>query len=235
MDSNAERPMRHTVIMTSFNRPKLVRTAISSVLGQTTGDLQFLITDDGSNDETISSINNAIKNDNRCTLLTRERVVETEDKARPNCMGRAAENINKALDLVTGDIVHYLCDDDWYHPKRFETFESLMTKSEVLVAYGRLVYMIDELTPISQERYFEEVKDPLGVLDLNQVIHKSSMLKQVPKWIDDPGFASDGYFFRGLMNTAKRFYGIDKVVAYKRFHKYNMQHTMRNTTGKREE
>lgn len=47
---------RHSVILGSYNRPKLIRLALDSVFAQTVQDFEVIITDDGSNEETLSAI-----------------------------------------------------------------------------------------------------------------------------------------------------------------------------------
>jgi glycosyltransferase involved in cell wall biosynthesis len=224
--------MKHSVILTSYNRPKMIRTSILSILEQTFQDFELVICDDGSNEETISSINDLIKNDSRCILLTVQH--EDDAKIRSDCAFRVIQRINDAIKIVSGDIIHYLADDDWFHKERFRIFEGVMAKDDVAVSYGRLVYMLDEKTDAGQDRYPAEVSDPYCVLDYNQVAHKRFIFKEVPVWVPDPvDYASDGHFFRAI-SKKWAFHGVDKVVAYKRGHAFNMQRTCSNTTGERE-
>lgn len=222
---------KHTVILGSYNRPKMIHQAIKSVLDQTVGDFQLIIADDGSNDETMAAIHQLIDKDTRCLLMTVDRLDDT--KERKDCANRAVQRINDAIPRITGDIVHYLADDDWYDTKRFEIFDELFLNRNVVVGYGRLMYANVDGTLKGTTRYFSNVPNPLCVLDHNQVCHRRMTYEKIQKWADAVDYTSEGHFFKALSHNW-RFYGIDKVVAYKREHPLCMTTTRHGSTGKRE-
>lgn len=224
--------MKHTVILGSYNRPKMVARAIESVFTQTVSDFQLIVTDDGSNTDTQESIRRALGNDRRGLFLT---VPHQDDSAaRPECANRAVQRINDAIPYVAGDIVHYLADDDWYAPENFEAFNEVFSKEGVVAAYGRLEYFDGAGRPLGRTRYPEFVGDPLGVLDHNQVAHGRAVFERIPRWADAFDYASEGHFFRAISKIWK-FYGIDRVVAFKTEHDLNMSSTQSRSTGKREQ
>lgn len=222
---------RHSVIVGSYNRPRLVSQAIVSVLEQTVQDFELIISDDGSNDETLSAIRALIDRDRRCRLLT----VEHLDDAlpRPDCQRRAVRRINDAIKVLTGDLVHYLADDDLFAVNRFEVFDELFADPAVVVGYGRLLYVDASGTPTGETRYFERVESPRRVLDQNQVVHRAEVFEQIPRWTEADHYESDGAFFTALSRIWP-FHGVDRVVGSKRLHALNMQDTMEHSTGKRE-
>ena len=222
---------KHTVILGSYNRPKLVRQAISSVLGQTVADWQLLIADDGSNEETLASIRDLIGQDRRCELLTAPHIDDA--LPRPDCANRAVQRINDAIKFVRGEVVHYLADDDWYDLRRFGVFDDLFSNPDIVAGYGRLNYADGNGTPLGLSRYFEVVSDPCQVLDQNQVAHRRLVFERIPKWPHAVDWASDGHFLREISRHWK-FHGIDRLVAFKREHSMAMCSTQVRTTGKRE-
>jgi len=208
----------------------MVKQAILSVLGQTVGDFQLIISDDGSNDETQSVIRSAIRNDPRCLFLTLGQ--QDDSHVRTDCLRRAVLRINDAIRLVRGEIIHYLADDDWYDPMRFSVFDELFMNPEVVVGYGRLTYVDGCGVPDGRTRYPEQVLDPNGTLDQMQVVHRRKIFERIPEWNPD-AIPSDGCFL-GNLSGLWRFHGVDKVVAYKRMHPLNMGNTMAQSTGRRE-
>lgn len=222
--------MMHSVIVGSYNRPRMVAQAIRSVLDQTAQEFQLLVADDGSNDDTLSAIRGLLGDDPRCSLLTVEH--EDDSRERPDCFRRAVLRINDAIRRVEGDIVHYLADDDWYAPTRFETFNDLFANPEVVVGYGRLWYVNADGSDYGYERFPIDVTNPCGLLDQMQIAHRRSVFDKIPKW-DEYAHPSDGVFMGG-MRSLWPFHGVDRIVAYKRMHALNMGETGNRSTGKRE-
>lgn len=238
--------MKHTVILGSFNRPTMVAEAIASIRAQTQADWQLIVTDDGSNEPTLAAIQEALRDlpvwsGTRTEALVRLSLSDTafvvqnpeQPPHRADASVRAIRGINAVLPLVLGDIVHYLADDDYYAPEAFAAFDELFARPEVMVGYGRLVYVNRDRQPTGEQRYFAgPVHDPYCVLDHNQVAHRRSCFEQVPRWeeVEHGDYASDGRFFQALTRAYGPAYGIDRVVGYKRMHGHNMQAT-RELTG----
>jgi hypothetical protein len=137
--------------------------------------------------------------------------------------------------VTSGEIIHYLADDDWYDPGRLRAFESLFLDKVVMVGYGRLSYVTKEGAPTGAQRF------PPGPtrcirwqIDHNQCAHRRSVFEKVAAWPTDPkDFPMDTVFFTSLASHWD-FYPVDQIVAYKRMHSLNLQNTMKETTSKRE-
>ncbi len=96
MSDNAPRV---SVVIPTYNRPVFLQQAIESVLGQTFGDFEILVIDDGSTSETRSVVE--ILNDPRIRYVRQENA------------GRSAAR-NRGLALARGEYVAFLDDDDLY-------------------------------------------------------------------------------------------------------------------------
>ena len=101
-----------------------------------------------------------------------------------------------------------------------------------MVGYGRLIYVDTEGRPDGRERYPADVADPNGNLDQMQLAHRAIVFERIPAWSEDV-VPSDGYFM-GCMRAFWDFHGVDRIVAYKRMHEWNMGRTMNESTGRRE-
>ena len=229
------KPLVHSVIVGSYNRPTYVRKAIRSVMDQSYQHWQIIVTDDASNEETLGGIREEFGADTRCHLLvTPDRL---PDGPRPTGNVRAVDRINDAIPLVTGDIVHYLPDDDWFWPGRFEAFNEVFSDPGVMMACGGLRYADGvHLSPADGIYPGTDVLDPYCVLDQTQVAHRRECFTKVPRWsTTDIAYAADGLFYRHLCQAG---YGPIRpsyaIVSVKRRHEFNLISVQTGATDRRE-
>lgn len=224
--------MKHSVILTSYNRQNMIRTAIQSVLEQSSGDFQLLIMDDGSEKATLDAIRATIGEDPRCRLFETGPLKEGETR-RGIC--RMIDRINEGLKAADGELIHYLGDDDFYDPERFRIFDGLFQDPLVVVGYGILAFVDKEGRPTGDVIYRDVVDAPFCVLDHNQVAHRRRALDTLKGWemLPPDHFSPDGHFFMRLAWNWK-FHGVKRTVAYKRRHSFNMATTGDTSSARRE-
>lgn len=104
-----------TVICSSYNRPKLIRDALDSILEQAWPHVQCIVADDWSNDETLNVIENySDRFFARWGIALRIEQPEDEPGPHERQWGfRCAHAINAALPHVRGDYLAFLPDDDF--------------------------------------------------------------------------------------------------------------------------
>src|SRR5262249_49948693 len=88
----------------TYNRARFLGDAIESVLGQTVGDVELIVVDDGSEDGTAAAV---------APYLDRIRYVR-----RPH-RGRAVAR-NTAVELAEGELIAFCDSDDRWYPDRLE-------------------------------------------------------------------------------------------------------------------
>jgi len=115
-----------SVIIPTHNRASLLRRAITSVLEQTYNNLEVIIVDDASNDETRKIISN----------IQDERIQYIRHKT--NKGGSAARN--SGIRAATGEYIAFLDDDDEWEPKKTEE------QMKVLQKYDAVLCTSDEST-----------------------------------------------------------------------------------------
>jgi glycosyltransferase involved in cell wall biosynthesis len=91
--------MKVSIITTTFNTGKTVEDTINSVLSQTYPDIEYIIVDDQSTDNTLDIVNKF-----------KDRVTKIVYGEHNGIFGA----LNKGLEFVTGDIVAILNSDDFY-------------------------------------------------------------------------------------------------------------------------
>lgn len=240
-----------STIITSYNRPRLIRGAIQSILDQTIQDFEIFIMDDGSKQETRDVINQYVSQDSRIKAFFSPEPNNFEERKHDASI-RYSIQINKALDLVSGKYISYLCDDDYYFPERFERLCGYMEDHpEAHVVFGKMrsrlfgsdnpdpyVGGLTDLPPDdivefrrdieSNPAYFKEGPDSQNVyhLDHNMVMHKKDCFNYIlkpywPEQIEGQIPVGDQLFFRKLAGSGFIFYGVDCWCCVKRFHCIN--------------
>lgn len=111
--------MKVSVIMANYRGAEHLSAAITAVLRQTHADLELIVSDDASPDQSVALVRKAMAADPRVRLI----------EAKVNAGPSAARN--RALDAATGDWVAMVDSDDLLHPERIQR---LMTAADRLGA-----------------------------------------------------------------------------------------------------
>jgi glycosyltransferase involved in cell wall biosynthesis len=113
-----------STIIPVYNRPRLVREAIESVLAQTYRPIEILVVDDGSTDDTPETIKRMMAEHSQIKFLQQE-------NAGP---GAARQN---GLDTAHGEFIQFLDSDDLLRPNKFEwQVDQLRVRPECDACYG---------------------------------------------------------------------------------------------------
>ncbi len=114
-----------TTVIPVYNRASLLRDAINSVLAQTYRDVETIIVDDGSTDDT-PAVAGALASQNP----GRVRVV-----SQPNAGPGAAREAGRRL--ARGEFIQYLDSDDLLQERKFEVqVAALRRHPQAILAYG---------------------------------------------------------------------------------------------------
>ena len=156
-----------TVIMTTFNTGKRVNVAIESILSQSYENIELIVVDDASNDDTVQIINELIQKDKRVKLLQLAQNVGTY----------VAKNI--ALLQANGKFITCHDSDDCSHPLKIEKQVKPLLKNRRLMAtisswvrlsdrgeyYARPVHPLMRQNPSSLMFRKEQVLKYAGIWD----------------------------------------------------------------------
>lgn len=102
-----------SVIIPAYNVENYVKQCLDSILNQTYSNLEIIVVDDFSRDNTVSVVRETIKNDNRVKLIELDKHVGVSE----------ARNIG--LDNITGEYLYFLDADDFIDPNYLETYIKL--------------------------------------------------------------------------------------------------------------
>lgn len=193
------------IILTSYNRPALLRRTLDSLYCQTSQDFRVYLQDDGSNKQTRRVID---EYKDAFALTICNHAPSIDDRAGTT---RYSVLINEILPTLTAGVVGYLCDNVEYHPYLVEVvlawFERNPNRFSGYVTHRRDVFSADgrqrvgaagdfghwdELPPVPGP-----IHSPDGLLDHSQVFHR---LPIDLRWSEDPTHKArgDGEFFTRL-------------------------------------
>jgi len=157
-----------SVIMTTFNIGERIDIAIESILNQTYINIELIIVDDKSSDNTVAIIEEWMKKDQRVKLLQLQKNVGTY----------VAKNI-ALLQIAKGEFVTCHDSDDWSHPLKIQRQVEPLKKNRKLVAsisswvrlddagkfYARPVHPLMRQNPSSLLFRREKVLKKVGIWD----------------------------------------------------------------------
>lgn len=107
--------MKYSVVVPVYNRPEYLEKCIKSVLQNDRDDLELILVDDGSEEETASLLDSWGTRDKRITVVHKDN--EGPGIAR-----------NKGLDLASGEYIYFLDNDDFLVPGVWEYYDSVIEK-----------------------------------------------------------------------------------------------------------
>jgi len=124
----AARAPRVSAVMANRNGAGHIAAAVRSVLRQTLSDLELIVVDDASTDDSVSRIEALAREDARILLL------------RSETGGGPGTARNRALDIARGDWVAVIDADDLFHPRRLERLVGLAEERGVPVIADDLIH-----------------------------------------------------------------------------------------------
>lgn len=201
-----------SILLTTYNNPKMLREAIESVLAQTCQDFELIILDDNSLPPTDKLIYKYLKHPK---IVFYKSNISEEDRWEVSAYAR---QVNVGLKLANGEFITYLCDDDLYMPRRLEKMmEFLKEHATAKVCYGRQrwINLANKHEGIRQPDTV--LSDPAFKVDHSSVMHYRSCIDIVGDWPTDDPRCSDAWFWKKL-GVAFSFYPIKEILDIHRYH-----------------
>ena len=131
-----------SVITVTYNSGKTIKDTLESVLKQTYHDIEYIIVDGGSKDNTLKVIRAY-----EPTFGGRLHYICESDNG-------AYDAMNKGLSMATGDIVGFLNSDDFYTSDDvLQNVVNAFEANEIDAVYGDVHY-VSSLNPQKRKRYY---------------------------------------------------------------------------------
>lgn len=124
--------MKFSIITICFNPGQLIRSAVESVLGQSYGDVEYLIVDGASTDGSLDYLRQVNEQDARVTLVS-----------EPD--NGLYDALNKGVRMATGDVIGFVHADDFLaHADVLKHLEEKFENSAIEAVYGDLQYVAQQ-------------------------------------------------------------------------------------------
>jgi glycosyltransferase involved in cell wall biosynthesis len=121
--------MKISIITVTFNSSKTLKTTLESVASQTFKNIEHIIVDGQSSDNTLMLLKN---------YPHIHKVISEKDNGIYDAM-------NKGINNASGDVIGFLNSDDWfYNSKIIEEIANAFDKNDVDAVYGDLVFVKNE-------------------------------------------------------------------------------------------
>ncbi|NEP87860.1 MAG: tetratricopeptide repeat protein [Okeania sp. SIO2C2] len=121
-----------SVIMPAYNAEKTIHIALESLLAQTWKNIEIIVINDCSNDNTCGVVTEYLKQDDRVKLITKE----INEGAYPTR--------NRGLEVATGELIMVHDSDDWSHPQKIEYQIDVMKSKNSCIAVMSYWLRVDE-------------------------------------------------------------------------------------------
>lgn len=119
-----------SIVLPTYNRAKFLRKSIDSCLGQTYGDIELIIVDDGSTDETSEIVNSY--HDVRIKYIR-----HGENRGLPN-------SLNTGFANSSGKYLTWTSDDNYYYPEAIKEMVSFLKERGCSFVYCDHYWVNDE-------------------------------------------------------------------------------------------
>lgn len=158
-----------SVLMPVYNAEKYLQEAVDSILNQTFTDFEFLITDDGSIDNSLKILRKYAQQDPRIILITQANMGYTK-------------SLNNMLRKAKGKYIARMDADDIALPKRFALQVNFLENNPDYVAVGSRVLLIDPeglpIMPFSQQTHHEEIDRGHLAGKGGMIVHPAVMIRR---------------------------------------------------------
>lgn len=189
-----------TIITPSYNQGHFIEQTIQSVLNQHYPNLEYIIIDGGSTDNTVEIIK---KYEDKITYWISE-----PDKGQ-------SDAINKGLKIATGDIINWLNSDDYYEPNALSTIANEFVNNpnaKVVCARSRIFKNENETVFYSSgtDVYFDNLEKTIAWARIDQpetFFHKSAIEKMGVLDVKLKYLMDRDWWIKYLLN-----FGLDNIV-----------------------
>ena len=191
-----------SVIIPIYNVKKFLEKCLTSVVNQTYKNLEIILINDGSTDNSLDICNEFVKKDERIKLINKEN--EGLSAAR-----------NTGLKLATGEYIGFIDSDDWIDLDFYEKLYNAIEKNQADIACAS-IERVGQFVKKFRVHYLEEkitenFKENLKICNYPKnsyvwnKLYKAELVKNT--------FFKEGVYFEDVIWTSKILEKSSKIVA----------------------
>lgn len=176
-----------SVIIPAYNVEKYIIECLDSIKGQTYQDIEIIVVDDGSTDNTFEIVKKYSKNNTNIVLSHQEN--------GGVCVAR-----NKGLDLATGEYVMFIDADDFIPLDAIEMLFNDIIKNNADMAVGRMFSDSEDIATSDSLEVWQGKQGLINGLEDNPLLYgccsklyKKTLIEDI-RFIEGKKVHEDGYF-----------------------------------------
>lgn len=140
-----------SVIIPVYNDEKYLKQCVESVRNQSYSNLEIILVNDGSTDNSLAICEELRQNDDRVRVLNRVN-------------SGVGSSRNAGLAMATGDYVLFVDNDDWLLPDHIKNLYQLLKKNNADIAVGNFLFFNEKDAKfgivVTDDMYFEKNYTP---------------------------------------------------------------------------
>ncbi|RHW42800.1 glycosyltransferase [Neobacillus notoginsengisoli] len=196
--------MKISVIVAAYNVEAYIEKCLESIISQTYKNLEIIVVNDGSSDNTLKLIKKSSSSDNRITLIN-----------KPN--GGLSSARNAGLDIATGNFIGFVDGDDYIANDMYEVLINNLIKTSADISICNLqrvfkggeVYF--EKYPSGDLVILNNIEGMRSLLEAN-TIHHYAVDKLYRRALFDGVRYPEGKIFEDVFTTYKVFAKSNRTV-----------------------
>ena len=210
--SSISRPVKVSVIVATFNNGNYLDETLASLSGQTLQDIEIIVVNDGSTDNTQAIIHRRQQLDPRIIHVYQENAG----------VGSAR---NRALDMATGECIAFCDGDDIVPPKAYEKLYSAIALNRADMSIGSMLeFSLVHKTEYPQTKIHSQAQE-ISKFDLNfnwalslcNKMFRRSVIESLELRFDDRIMGEDSVFMARYLSACSSIVGAnEKVYQYRK-------------------
>jgi len=192
-----------TVIMPAYNCVHTVEQSVCSIIDQTMSDLELIVIDDGSTDQTFELLMRLKRRDPRIAVLRNDR------------NNGVAATRNRAINMAKGEYIAFLDSDDIWKADKLEKQIALLNKKNGDLCFTSYEFINVSGMPITQPPYIvPEKTNYYDMLRENTIGLSTVLIRRDAMQIqfERQWFHEDYVLWLTLLRTGKTAWGLQEVL-----------------------
>lgn len=192
-----------SIIIPTYNREKVIKETIDTVLSQTFSDFEIIIVDDGSKDNTKAVIDKIRSVDSRVQYIYQDN--------QERCVAR-----NNGIKNAKGKWICFLDSDDFYKPNHLQTFKDLIDKYPAQKAFATC--MDNANLKLLKDNILLELKDFVSSNNINlaQICYNRNHFNSLYFPDNNKVIPAEDLYFLRTLTVNSNILQTDTITVYKK-------------------
>lgn len=190
-----------SVVVPAYNVESYIPDCLESLIGQTFENIEIIVINDGSTDNTLSIIEKYAKEDKRIRVVSQENAGLSKTR-------------NVGIDLARGEYIAFVDSDDWVDAEFFEKLYNAATKNDADLAAASILRYREHSQKyrvhFTEEKVYTTLEDKIKACSIPKCcyvwnkLYKSSLIKNYK--------FQEGVYFEDILWTPEVLKNSNKLV-----------------------